>query len=75
MEFLGVGEDAVRRNLEKAREFLYMLRHMGRFEEGAHLTRELIDVHEEAVPGTVLDVTRAVVLVKDANQPALGAPC
>jgi hypothetical protein len=54
---LGVDQDAVPKNLEEAREFLdlYMIRHMGPSEEGAHLTRQLIDLYEEVVPGTFLD--------------------
>ncbi|MBZ6136807.1 oxygenase MpaB family protein [Streptomyces olivaceus] len=51
---LGVDQDAVPRTLEEARQFqdLYMLRHMGPSDEGAHLTRQLIDLYEEVVPGT-----------------------
>jgi hypothetical protein len=54
---LGVDQDAVPRTLEEARQFLdlYMLRHMGPSEEGAHLTRQLIDLYEEVVPGTLFD--------------------
>ncbi|MFE9450055.1 oxygenase MpaB family protein [Streptomyces sp. NPDC006739] len=54
---LGVDQDAVPRTLDEARRFLdlYMLRHMGRSDEGAHLTRQLIDLYEEVVPGTLFD--------------------
>ncbi|MER7789880.1 oxygenase MpaB family protein [Streptomyces sp. NPDC097640] len=54
---LGVDQDAVPKNLEEARRFLdlYMVRHMGPSEEGAHLTRQLIDLYEEVVPGTLFD--------------------
>ncbi|MFJ9339160.1 oxygenase MpaB family protein [Streptomyces sp. NPDC101733] len=54
---LGVDQDAVPRSLDASRRFLdlYMLRHMGPSEEGAHLTRQLIDLYEEVVPGTFFD--------------------
>ncbi|MFE9923057.1 oxygenase MpaB family protein [Streptomyces sp. NPDC005774] len=54
---LGVDQDAVPKNLEEARQFLdlYMIRHMGPSEEGAHLTRQLIDLYEDVVPGTFFD--------------------
>ncbi|GHJ40343.1 oxygenase MpaB family protein [Streptomyces sp. TS71-3] len=54
---LGVDQDAVPRTLAEARRFLdlYMLRHMGPSDEGAHLTRQLIDLYEEVVPGTFFD--------------------
>ncbi|MFF9286653.1 oxygenase MpaB family protein [Streptomyces griseosporeus] len=54
---LGVDQDAVPKTLEEARAFLdlYMIRHMGPSEEGAHLTRQLIDLYEEVVPGTFFD--------------------
>jgi hypothetical protein len=54
---LGVDQAAVPTTLEDARQFLdaYMLRHMGPSEEGAHLTRQLIDLYEDVVPGTLLD--------------------
>ncbi|MGV9273292.1 oxygenase MpaB family protein [Streptomyces griseosporeus] len=54
---LGVDQDAVPKTLEEAREFLdlYMVRHMGPSEEGARLTRQLIDLYEEVVPGTFFD--------------------
>ncbi|MFG2359040.1 oxygenase MpaB family protein [Streptomyces sp. NPDC048521] len=54
---LGVDQGAVPRTLEEARQFLdlYMVRHMGPSEEGTHLTRQLIDLYEEVVPGTFFD--------------------
>ncbi|MET9549215.1 oxygenase MpaB family protein [Streptomyces sp. NPDC006627] len=54
---LGVDQDAVPKSLEEARRFLdlYMVRYMGPSEEGTHLTRQLIDLYEEVVPGTLLD--------------------
>jgi hypothetical protein len=54
---LGVDPDHVPKDLESARQFfdLYMTRHMGPSEEGAHLTRQLIDLYEEVVPGTFFD--------------------
>ncbi|MET9494514.1 oxygenase MpaB family protein [Streptomyces sp. NPDC006552] len=54
---LGVDQDAVPKTLEEARAFLdlYMLRHMGPSAEGAQLTRQLIDLYEEVVPGTFFD--------------------
>ncbi|MFF5769309.1 oxygenase MpaB family protein [Streptomyces californicus] len=54
---LGVSQDAAPRTLEEARAFLdlYMIRHMGPSEEGALLTRQLIDLYEEVVPGTFFD--------------------
>ncbi|MEU0029793.1 oxygenase MpaB family protein [Streptomyces sp. NPDC006335] len=54
---LGVDQDAGPQTLEAAREFLdrYMIRHMAPSEEGAHLTRQLIDLYEEVVPGTFFD--------------------
>src|SRR3954452_19232934 len=54
---LGVDQDAVPRTLDEARRFLdlYMVRHMGPSEEGAHLTTQLIDLYEEVVPGTFFD--------------------
>ncbi|MFJ3880234.1 oxygenase MpaB family protein [Streptomyces sp. NPDC090077] len=54
---LGVDQDAVPANLDEARQFLdlYMIRHMGPSDEGTHLTRQLIDLYEEVVPGTFFD--------------------
>jgi hypothetical protein len=54
---LGVDQEAVPKDLAEARRFLdlYMLRHMGPSSEGARLTRQLIDLYEEVVPGTFFD--------------------
>ncbi|RST17547.1 DUF2236 domain-containing protein [Streptomyces sp. WAC05374] len=54
---LGVDQAAVPKTLEDARRFLdlYMVRHMGPSDEGTHLTRQLIDLYEEVVPGTFFD--------------------
>lgn len=54
---LGVDQEVVPQSLAEARLFLdrYMIRHMGPSEEGAHLTRQLIDLYEEVVPGTFFD--------------------
>ncbi|MFJ6387000.1 oxygenase MpaB family protein [Streptomyces sp. NPDC091972] len=54
---LGIDQDAVPKTLEEARQFLdlYMVRHMGPSDEGARLTRQLIDLYEEVVPGTLFD--------------------
>ncbi|WP_059011391.1 oxygenase MpaB family protein [Streptomyces specialis] len=54
---LGVDQDAVPKTLDEARRFfdLYLVRHMGPSEEGTHLTRQLIDLYEEVVPGTFFD--------------------
>ncbi|MEU0276456.1 oxygenase MpaB family protein [Streptomyces sp. NPDC006307] len=54
---LGVDQDAVPHTLEEGRRFLdlYMVRHMGPSEEGVRLTRQLIDLYEEVVPGTFFD--------------------
>ncbi|MEI5102730.1 oxygenase MpaB family protein [Streptomyces sp. PmtG] len=54
---LGVDQGAVPKTLDDARQFLdlYMVRHMGPSEDGARLTRQLIDLYEEVVPGTFFD--------------------
>ncbi|MCX4881461.1 oxygenase MpaB family protein [Streptomyces sp. NBC_00847] len=54
---LGVDQNQAPKDLESARQFLdlYMTRYMGPSEEGAHLTRQLIDLYEEVVPGTLFD--------------------
>ncbi|MEV7566012.1 oxygenase MpaB family protein [Streptomyces tanashiensis] len=54
---LGVDQDAVPKTLGEARRFLdlYMIRHMGPSPEGVELTRQLIDLYEEVVPGTFFD--------------------
>ncbi|MGW0860108.1 oxygenase MpaB family protein [Streptomyces sp. NPDC002690] len=54
---LGVDQDHAPKDLDQARAFsdLYMTRHMGPSDEGAALTRQLVDLYEEVVPGTLLD--------------------
>ncbi|MEV6330037.1 oxygenase MpaB family protein [Streptomyces sp. NPDC051909] len=54
---LGVDQEAVPKDLDEARRFLdlYMLRHMGPSGDGVLLTRQLIDLYEEVVPGTFFD--------------------
>ncbi|MET9514898.1 oxygenase MpaB family protein [Streptomyces sp. NPDC002994] len=54
---LGVDQNHAPPDLQQARRFsdLYMTRHMGPSEEGAQLTRQLIDLYEEVVPGTFFD--------------------
>ncbi|MER8001433.1 oxygenase MpaB family protein [Streptomyces sp. NPDC095613] len=54
---LGIDQDTAPRTLDDARRFLddYMLRYMGPSEEGTRLTRQLIDLYEEVVPGTFFD--------------------
>ncbi|WP_344570757.1 oxygenase MpaB family protein [Streptomyces axinellae] len=61
---LGVDQAAVPGTLDEARRFLdlYMVRHMGPSEEGAHLTRQLIDLYEEVVPGTLFDPVVAALI-------------
>lgn len=63
-EMLGISPDHAPTDLEKAREFsdLYMTRYMGPSEEGARLTRQLIDLYEEVVPGTLLDPVVAALI-------------
>jgi hypothetical protein len=54
---LGVDQAHSPENMEDARRFLdlYMVRYMGPSEEGAHLTRQLVELYEEVVPGTFFD--------------------
>ncbi|GAB3644418.1 oxygenase MpaB family protein [Streptomyces sparsus] len=54
---LGISQEHAPVDLESARQFsdLYMMRHLGPSEEGARLTRQLIDLYEDVVPGTLLD--------------------
>ncbi|WP_254879133.1 oxygenase MpaB family protein [Streptomyces sp. NA04227] len=54
---LGVDIEAGPADLAAARDFsdLYMTRHMGPSAEGTLLTRQLIDLYEEVVPGTLFD--------------------
>jgi hypothetical protein len=76
---LGIDQEHAPRDLRQARAFsdLYMTRHMGPSEEGAHLTRQLIDLYEEVVPGTLLDpVVPALIryLIGDTCADWLGVP-
>ena len=54
---LGVDLEASPADLAGARDFsdLYLARHMGPSEEGARLTRQLIELYEQVVPGTLMD--------------------
>ncbi|MER6912792.1 oxygenase MpaB family protein [Streptomyces sp. NPDC000594] len=54
---LGIDLAAMPKDLAEARLFsdLYMSRHMAPSEEGVRLTRQLMDLYEEVVPGTVFD--------------------
>jgi ER-bound oxygenase mpaB/B'/Rubber oxygenase, catalytic domain len=54
---LGCDPDTIPPDLHAARRFSdrYMIRHMGPSPEGAHLTRQLIEMYEQVVPGTLLD--------------------
>lgn len=54
---LGCDPETVPPDLQAARRFSdrYMTRHMGPSPEGAHLTRQLIEMYEQVVPGTLLD--------------------
>ncbi|KQV18609.1 MULTISPECIES: oxygenase MpaB family protein [unclassified Kitasatospora] len=61
---LGIDTAAAPADLEQARDFsdLYMARHMGPSEEGVALTRQLIALYEEVVPGTLLDPVVAALI-------------
>lgn len=61
---LGVDQAHAPADLESARRFLdlYMTRHMGPSPEGADLTRELIELYEEVVPGTFFDPVVAAMI-------------
>lgn len=63
-EMLGIAPGRAPADLEEARLFsdLYMTRYMGPSEEGARLTRQLIDLYEEVVPGTLLDPVVAALI-------------
>lgn len=54
---LGCDPAAIPADLEAARRFSdrYMVRHMGPSPEGAHLTRQLIEMYQDVVPGELLD--------------------
>ncbi|WP_433654638.1 oxygenase MpaB family protein [Nocardia sp. CA-128927] len=76
---LGVDQEHAPKDVESAREFLdlYMIRHMGPSAEGVKLTRQLIDLYEEVVPGTLFDpVVGALIryLVGDTCADWLGVP-
>ncbi len=76
---LGVDQEAVPKTLDEARRNLdlYLLRYMGPSEEGVVLTRQLIDLYEEVVPGTFFDpVVSALIrhLVGDTCGDWLGVP-
>ncbi|MFE6228997.1 oxygenase MpaB family protein [Streptomyces sp. NPDC057854] len=76
---LGVDQEAVPKTLDEARRYLdlYLLRYMGPSEEGVVLTRQLIDLYEEVVPGTFFDpVVSALIrhLVGDTCGDWLGVP-
>ena len=76
---LGVDAEAAPVDLSEARDFsdLYMTRHMGPSEAGVALTRQLIDLYEQVVPGTLLDpVVPALVryLIGDTTADWLAVP-
>ncbi|WP_433715958.1 oxygenase MpaB family protein [Nocardia sp. CA-084685] len=54
---LGVDQRHAPQDADSARQFhdLYMTRHMGPSDEGVRLTRQLIDLYEDVVPGTFFD--------------------
>ncbi|MEU7631104.1 oxygenase MpaB family protein [Nocardia sp. NPDC049220] len=54
---LGVDQTHAPQSLAEARQFLdtYLTRYIGPSEEGSHLTRQLIDLYEEVVPGSLFD--------------------
>jgi hypothetical protein len=54
---LGIDVETAPSTLQEARDFsdLYMTRYMGPSDEGVALTRQLIDLYEQVVPGTLLD--------------------
>jgi hypothetical protein len=54
---LGISVEHAPADLAEARIFSdrYMLRHMGPSQEGVLLTRQLLDLYEEVVPGTLFD--------------------
>lgn len=76
---LGVDQDAAPATLAEARDFsdLYMTRYLGPSPEGAQLTRQLIDLYEQVVPGTLFDpVVPALIryLMGDTAGDWLGVP-
>ena len=54
---LGVDVEAAPRTLAQARDFsdVYMARYMGPSDEGVELTRQLVEMYEQVVPGAWLD--------------------
>jgi hypothetical protein len=76
---LGVDQDAAPATLAEARDFsdLYMANYLGPSDEGVELTRQLIDLYEQVVPGTLLDpVVAALIryLIGDTTGDWLGVP-
>jgi hypothetical protein len=76
---LGVDQDAAPATLTEARDFsdLYMARYLGPSPEGVQLTRQLIDLYEQVVPGTLLDpVVPALIryLMGETTSDWLGVP-
>jgi hypothetical protein len=76
---LGVDREAAPATLREARDFsdLYMTTYLGPSQEGAVLTRQLIDLYEQVVPGTLLDpVVPALIryLMGDTVGDWLGVP-
>jgi ER-bound oxygenase mpaB/B'/Rubber oxygenase, catalytic domain len=76
---LGCDPADIPADLEAARRFSdrYMVRHMGPSPEGAHLTRQLIEMYQEVVPGELLDpVVPALIrfLMGDTAADWLGVP-
>jgi len=76
---LGVDQDTAPTTLAEARDFsdLYMARYLGPSTEGVELTRQLIDLYEQVVPGTLLDpVVPALIryLMGDTVGDWLGVP-
>ena len=76
---LGVDQDAAPATLAEARDFsdLYMARYLGPSDEGVELTRQLIELYEEVVPGTLFDpVVPALIryLIGDTTGDWLGVP-
>ncbi|MFJ2022006.1 MULTISPECIES: oxygenase MpaB family protein [Streptomyces] len=77
---LGVDQTHAPTGLAAARAFLdlYLTRYMGPSDEGAHLTRQLIKMYEQVVPGTLLDpLVSALIryLIGDTCADWLQVPC
>ena len=76
---LGVDTSAMPRDLADARDFsdLYMSRYMGPSPEGVLLTRQLVELYQQVVPGTLLDpIVPAIIryLVGDTASDWLAVP-